>query len=56
MTARMSLSALGTQAILGITRNSDETRFQLIFDFELKKLAISYYNGTTWEQRDIENW
>ena len=30
-------------------------KFQLIFDFSGKTFAISYYNGTNWDQRTIES-
>lgn len=50
----MVLSSM--QAILDITRTTDSTRFQLIFDFEAKKLAIAYFNGSTWSQKDLETW
>ena len=54
MNAKMMLSS--TQAILDIIRTTDNTRFQLIFNFDAKKLAISYFNGSAWSQKDIETW
>lgn len=54
MNAKMMLSS--TQAILDIIRTTDNTRFQLIFNFDAKKLAISYFNGSVWSQKDIETW
>lgn len=54
MTAKMSLSE--TQAILDIIRVDDNTRIQLIFNFSGKKLAVSYFNGSTWSQKDLATW
>ena len=54
VTARVNLS--NTQAILDFVRNSDNARYQLIFNFESKAFSVSYYNGTTWDQRTIESW
>lgn len=54
MTAKMSLSE--TQAILDIVQTTDNTRFQLIFNFSGKKLAVSYFNGSSWSQKDLATW
>lgn len=54
MTAKMSLSE--TQAILDIIRVNDNTRIQLIFNFSGKKLAVSYFDGSTWSQKDLATW
>lgn len=54
VTARVRLS--DNQAMLDFIRNSDSTRFQLIFNFASKLFSVSYYDGTSWNARELESW
>ena len=36
--------------------HTNGTIFQFIFDFQAKKLACSFYDGSAWDEKDLLNW